>query len=149
MLERPGGVLIRAGEGAASEALTVQFRWAPIEDYAPPGPDAFSHFAKGLTIEDGARIAQSERVFVLQFSSPHSRLLVANKAACELVAELAEGTGGNPWDDECRLIYSALAWRGSRVATWQGDIPDMREHVTMHAYRTPDLVRIITLRMRK
>lgn len=129
--------------------LTVRHKWSDIADYAPPTPDSFRYVTVGLEMAQGAAMAESERVFVLGFEALPTDLLRANREANALTHRLAELTEGLPWDEECRLVYSRAAWHEKRVATWQGDVPDVRGHVNMHAYRNPDLVRIITLGMRK
>ena len=129
--------------------LTLRHKWSDIADYAPPSPDAFRYVTVDLTMEQGHTMAQSERVFILGFEARASDLLRANREANALTHRLAELTDGLPWDAECRLLYSRAAWRQRRVDSWQGEVPDVRGHVNMHAYRNPDLVRIITLGMRK
>lgn len=129
--------------------LTVRHKWSDINDYTPPTPDSFRYLTVGLEMAQGAAMAESERVFVLGFEALPADLLRANREANTLTHRLAELTDGLPWDQECRLVYSRAAWHEKRVATWQGDLPDVRGHVNMHAYRNPDLVRIITLGMRK
>jgi uncharacterized protein YegJ (DUF2314 family) len=131
------------------EHLTVRHQWSPLADYAPPTPDSFRYVTVDLSMEQGYAIAQSERVFILGFESRPDDLLRANREANRLTLRLAELTAGLPWDDEARLLYSREAWQRRRVDSWDGEIPDVRGHVNMHAYRNPDLVRIITLGMRK
>ncbi len=134
---------------ASRDHVTVRHKWADIGDYPPPGPDAFQYFSVDLKMDQGYAIAQSERVLVLRFEAAPAKLLRANLDANLLTLRLAELTEGLPWDGECRLLYSRAAWRRQRIDTWQGEVPDVRGHVNMHAYRNPDLVRIITLGMRK
>lgn len=141
--------LLQKDFASLSDYVALRLKWSDIGDYAPPTPEAFRHTTRGMEMEQGARIAKSERVFVLGFEARRGDLLRANREANALVHSLAVLTDGFPWDEECRLLYSAAAWRERRVATWQGDIPDIRSHMNMHAYRNPDLVRIITLGMRK
>lgn len=134
---------------ALDQLATVRRKWTDIERYPPPTPEAFRYTTIGLSREQGAAIAESKRVFVMGFEAKNSDLLRVNREANTLLARLAEATAGLPWDEECRLLYSREAWREKRVNGWQGDIPDVRGHVNMHAYRNPELVRIITLGMRK
>lgn len=141
--------LLKDGPTTLTRLATVRHKWSAIEDYAPPTPENFRYVVKGLPIEQGAIIAQSTRVFVLTIEAAPADLLTVNREACALLDRLAEATDGLPWDEECRLLYSREAWRKARIASWQGNIPDVREHVNMHAYRNPELVRIITLGMRK
>lgn len=129
--------------------VTVRHKWSDIADYAPPTPDSFRYLTVDLEMAQGAAMAQSERVFILGFEALPSDLLRANREANALTHRLAELTDGLPWDEECRLVYSRAAWHKKRVASWQGDVPDVRGHVNVRAYRNPDLVRIITLGLRK
>lgn len=131
------------------DPLTVRHKWSGLADYAPPSPESFRYVTVDLTMEQGAAMAKSERVFILGFEALPADLLRANREANALVLRLAELTDGLPWDAECRLLYSRAAWRQRRVDSWQGDVPDVRGYVNMHAYRNPELVRIITLGMRK
>ncbi len=132
-----------------SAFLFVTHEWYDLADYAPPTPQAFRYTAVELDVSQGAAIAESERVFVLGFAAHPADLLRAHREANTLTLTLAEASEGLPWDEECRLLYSREAWQRKRVENWQGDVPDVRGHVNMHAYRNPDLVRIITLGMRK
>ena len=141
--------LLQKDFASFSDYIALRQKWSDIGDYAPPTPEAFRHTTRGMEMEQGARIAQSEKVFVLGFEARRGDLLRANREANALLHRLAELTDGFPWDEECRLLYSPSAWRERRMATWQGDVPDIRSHMNMHAYRNPDLVRIITLGMRK
>lgn len=142
-------ILLEGDFASPMQSITVRQKWSDIADYAPPSPEAFRYVAVDLEMSQGAALAQAERVFILGFEAPPSDLMHANREANTLVYRLAELTDGFPWDAECRLLYSRAAWQERRVASWQGDIPDVRGHVNMHAYRNPDLVRIITLGMRK
>ncbi len=134
---------------ALNKGATVNHKWTDLEKYSPPTPENFRYTTRGLRIEQGAAIAKSTRVLVIGFEASPANLLSVNREACALVSRLAEATEGLPWDEECRLLYSREAWKKARVDSWQGDIPDVRDHVNMHAYRNPELVRIITLGMRK
>ena len=132
-----------------TETGAVSSEWKKIEEFAPPTAESFPHFSVGLEATDREAMARSERVLGIIFAAPPDRLLRVNRLANTLVARLAEDTGAIPWDEECRLMYSPAEWRKRRVDNWQGDIPDVRGQVNMHAYRDPELVRIITLGMRK
>jgi uncharacterized protein YegJ (DUF2314 family) len=133
-----------------SKALAhVSFQWIDIADYALMPADSFRYSAVGLKAEDHAAMAKADRVFVISFSAPKSRLLKTNQAACRLMAELAEKAVANPWDEETRQLYSLQAWKAARIESWQGDIPDVTRHVTIHAYKDPSLIRMVTLGLRK
>lgn len=139
-----------AGAVAAAEAIvTVGSKWSPLADYAPPSAESLRYMGVGVPAAAAADLAKADRVFILGFSTPAYGVLVANRSACALMADLATATGGMIWDEETRQLYSVERWRKDRVESWQGSLPDMTSHVTMHAYANPELVRIITLGMRK
>ena len=127
----------------------IRTEWMPTVEYPPPSPETFRYAAVGLQSDMALKFADSSKVLLLTFSSEPSNCVSANQQACEFTADLAEATGGYPWDEECRLMYSTSAWRSKRVDTWHEGIPNIIQHVNMHAYRNPELVRIITLGMRK
>jgi uncharacterized protein YegJ (DUF2314 family) len=149
LIEKGGPELTPAGVSAKADDITVGSDWVPLADYAPLPPESYRYFAIGVSPDLAEPISRSQRVLVLHFSAPGSKALRANQLACTLVYELANATGGLPWDEECRLLYAAEDWKQLRVDTWQGTLPDMRTQVTMHAYRNPTLVRLITLGMKK
>ncbi|HWA29383.1 MAG TPA: DUF2314 domain-containing protein [Lacunisphaera sp.] len=107
------------------------------------------YFGKGIAPEVAIELAKAERVFIIGIVAPRPTLLLANRAACQLLADLASATGGLIWDEETRQVFSIARWQADRLDSWQGGVPDLTKHVTMHAYADPELVRIITLGMRK
>lgn len=128
---------------------TVAPHWVPLSDYAPPSAESLRYVGVGIASIEAPKLASAERVFILSFSTPRHGALITNRSACVLLADLAQATQGRIWDDETRQLYSLERWRAERLETWQGNLPDMTRQVTMHAYANPDLVRIITLGMRK
>lgn len=128
---------------------SVATKWLPTADYSPPDQDSFRYLSVGLEDSIAPALAAAERVFVLSFETTPKTCIGLNRYASLITADLAEATSGYPWDEECRLLYSRKAWRDKKVNTWIDGLPDIRGHVNMHAYRNPELVRIITLGMRK
>lgn len=128
--------------------LKVAVEWTDIKNAPLPTSDSFRYAAKDVPPDKVEPLTKSKRVFGLLFTAT-GNLRVAMHQACELVDVLATVTAGYPWDDECRLLYSPESWHKTRVETWQGDVPDVRSEINMHAYQNPDLVRVITLGMRK
>jgi uncharacterized protein YegJ (DUF2314 family) len=127
----------------------VTSKWLPLEDYKLPPADSFKYMTRDVPLAAHAQMKRSKQAFVLMFKAPRSSLLAANQHACELMADLADATAGIIWDEECRLFYTPATWRKKRVESWQNGIPDVTEQINMHAYRDPELVRVITLGMRK
>lgn len=139
-----------SGAPKSTEGIaTVAPRWVPLSAYAPPSAESLGYFGLGVAPTEAPKLAAAERVFILVFATPRHGALVANHSACALLADLAQATEGRIWDEETRQLYSLERWRTDRLETWQGNLPDLTKHVTMHAYANPELVRIITLGMRK
>ncbi len=149
LIEKAAPELSAAGASAKADDITVGSDWVPLTEYPPLAPNSYRHFAIGVTQDMDEPISRSQRVLVLHFAAPGEKALRANQIACSLISQLAASTGGLPWDEECRQLYSPEKWKQHRVDTWQGPLPDMRSQVTMHAYRNPTLVRLITLGMKK
>ncbi|MEM7144919.1 MAG: DUF2314 domain-containing protein [Verrucomicrobiota bacterium] len=131
------------------EIATIDYTWLALDRYPPPDESSFRYICIGLSPELAAPLGAAEKVFLVSFKTSLEKLIETNRLANALLADLAENTSGYPWDEECRLLYSPNAWREQRIDTWEGGLPDMSKQITMHAYRDPELVRIITLGMRK
>ncbi len=140
---------IRDASEVGDALATVEAKWSPLTDYAPPSADSLRYTGVGVTPDEAPKLAEADRVFIVGFSTSRQGALVTNRSACVLLADLAEATGGKIWDEETRQMFSLARWRSDRIDTWQGGLPDMSKQVTMHAYANPDLIRIITLGQRK
>lgn len=123
--------------------------WIPIDKYAAPDDKAWEYRTKGLSKEQRPAVAAAKQVLILNFLVGKGDERAANERICKLVSALADATGGLPWDEESRRLYSAAAWRTSRVDSWKNGIPDMREHIVMDAYRDDEFIRVVTMGMRK
>ena len=137
-------------KGTVDLLPTVTATWVPLEQYAPPDKQAWPYRTRDISLEEvQPKVASSGRALVLNFVVQSHDAVEANRRIGLLVSVLADGTKGLPWDEESRQLFSADAWRKSRVESWHGDTPDMREHVVMDAYRDGEFLRIVTLGMRK
>ncbi len=132
-----------------NDVAAVMPFWRTTAELPPPSEKSLRFMSVEVDDAQGAAARKSSRVFCLLFTAPPEHILKANRLANALVGRLAEKTGALPWDDECRLLYSAPAWRERRIDSWEGDIPDMRREVNRHSYRNPELVRVITVGMSK
>lgn len=139
----------REGAGPDDALALVESKWTPLADYAPPTAESMRYFGQGVTPEEAPALAQAERVFIIGVVAPRTHILLANRATAQLLADLATVTAGKIWDEETRQLFSPARWQADRLDSWQGGIPNVTKHVTMHAYANPELVRIITLGLRK
>jgi len=133
--------------GAAFVAATLDSHIA--EDYPPPSLTMIGNFGRGVTREQALALQKSTSALVLEFAHPASMSTAALRAADKVLLLTAEKTGGFLWDEETREIFTPAEWRRRRLDTWQADIPDVRAHTVIHAYKDDKLVRAVTLGMAK
>jgi uncharacterized protein YegJ (DUF2314 family) len=119
-----------------------------IEDAPPPSAENLKYFARGLSDDEKKQLASARAVTVLRFLVPGDQAAAQLRAAMELTAALARRTGGLVWDAETREIFAPSAW-ARRLESWENDLPDVRDQITMHQYRDGELDRIVTLGMAK
>ena len=121
-----------------------------IATYAPPGEDSLVFSGRGLSPEAAKAAAASMGALRLSFAFDDDPKLARLRATQALVADLAEKAGGFVWDQATREVYSVAAFRAARIETWQGDVPDVQRHFTIHYYATGDgRHRAITLGLEK
>jgi uncharacterized protein YegJ (DUF2314 family) len=126
----------------------VSVRLPPLSKYQAPDADRLRHGGKGLAPEEKGRVAASRQVVLLMARAPAERIDAVHRGLLAAVAALAEQVDGFPWDEATRQVYGRARWREDRCS-WQAGVPDMSRHITMHAYRDGELLRIVTLGMSK
>ncbi len=130
--------------------LSASAQLVPLQDALPPSASSWPYRARGLELEIRTEILASGQVLILSFTYARVDAVRANHAISRVVTATAESTGGLPYDSETRQIFSAAAWKKMRVDSWDGEIPDMRKHITIDQYREDDgLYRLVTMGMRK
>jgi uncharacterized protein YegJ (DUF2314 family) len=121
-----------------------------IATYAPPGEDSLVHSGRGLSPEAAKAAAASKGALLLSWAFDDDPKLARLRATQVLAADLADSVGGFVWDQATREVYTVAAFRAARVETWQGDVPDVQRHFTIHYYATGDgRHRAITLGLEK
>ena len=145
----------RPAEAAVSRArreLTVNGRAGlvqtpPIEEYAPPALQLLAAYGRGLDEAKARAVSASKGAIVLVQDAGADPGYANLRRMQTVVAALADETGGCPWDESTRQVYSREAWR---VAGWEGPLPDAEKHYVVHYYRTPDgRHRVVTLGLEK
>ncbi len=136
----------RFEEGMSLPALMIGV--PAIAEYAPMDVDALRYFGRGLSEDQTRAASEAPEVVVLTFATDRTSAMRSHAAAARLLADLARELGGFVWDEDTRELFSSEEW--GRRRTFSGDGPlDVRDHVTMHAYRDGELIRIVTLGMGK
>jgi uncharacterized protein YegJ (DUF2314 family) len=86
---------------------------------------------------------------VLEFGFRAADVWDSLLAATTVSETVARDTGGLLWDEETREVFTPDEWHKRRITTWAGGVPDISDHITIHAYNSGEYVRAITLGMRK
>jgi hypothetical protein len=119
------------------------------KQYAPPDLESLKYFARGLSAAQMSALQGARQALILDFTHPKLHTLDALRTANALAAQVAAKTGGVLWDEETREVFTPEKWREKRIATWTGGVPDIANHVTVHAYKHGELVRAVSLGMGK
>jgi uncharacterized protein YegJ (DUF2314 family) len=120
----------------------------PAEAWAPPDANYLHRFGRGLSQEQADAMQACETVLVLHFFYSQDHVWDGLRAAMELTHDLAVATGGLPWDEETREVFTPEAWK-ERLDGWKDGVPDLTSHTVIHAYKKQEYVRAITLGMAK
>jgi uncharacterized protein YegJ (DUF2314 family) len=105
-------------------------------------------FGRGVSAEAFASVDKHARTLVVGFAMPGNDG-AAHRQSNELLARLAHERRALIWDVQTRNLFSAASWQRERVETWQGDIPDVSAHISIHMYPKGESLRAITLGMQK
>ena len=119
------------------------------KQYAPPEIESLKYFARGLSPAQMSALQGARQALILDFIHPKLHTLDALRTANALAAQVATKTGGLLWDEETREVFTPEKWREKRIAKWTGGVPDIADHVTVHAYKHGELVRAVSLGMAK
>ncbi len=119
------------------------------EQSAPPSMETLKYFGRGLTPEQASGMSHADEAFVMLFSHPGEDRMVALRNAQVLAEGVARDTHGLLWDDDTREAFTPDTWHERRVLGWQGDLPDVIKHTTIHFYRDGQTYRAVTLGMDK
>jgi uncharacterized protein YegJ (DUF2314 family) len=141
-------IALRTTPGEKVSGPSVAVGSPDIASYAPPPPKLLEYFARGLSAADKSALSGAREVTVLDFAGPGARAAATYRLGLEVVAEVVSRVGGFAWDEETREIFTRSEWQ-KRLEGWQDGRPDIVRHVTIHAYRHGELIRIVTLGMRK
>lgn len=117
-------------------------------EYTPPDGEHLARFGHGLSDAQIEQLGDSKEALILRFSYRRKHVWEGLRAAQELMAELAVASGGLIWDESTRQVFAADAWK-KRLAEWTEGVPDVSRHTVIHAYKSDDYLRAITLGLGK
>lgn len=119
------------------------------EKYRAPNLESLKYSGRGLSQQQAAALQKSQQVLILNFAYPKKRVWTGLRAANELVKELARKTNAILWDELTREMFTLKAWQERRLPKWSNSVPDISKHITIHAYKSGDFIRAISLGMAK
>ncbi|MDP9989808.1 uncharacterized protein YegJ (DUF2314 family) [Variovorax boronicumulans] len=145
--------LVTAAPPPASltEAIVLA-RWNTTtvqKDYRPPSTDLLQRFGRGLSREQAEALQRTEQALILDFAHPAPQARTALFKAIDVALQVARDGNGLLWDEETREVFTPDEWRKRRIDSWENGVPDVAMHTVIHAYRSDNLVRAITLGMSK
>ena len=121
----------------------------PSENYAPPDLESLRYKGVGMSVEEAEQLQDCEQALLIAFQHPREEAFEVLRAAHRLVAAIVKECGGLPWDEGTRQVFSAGRWNEQRIESWTDGVPDVSDHINIHAYRDADYIRAITLGMQK
>lgn len=148
LAESLAGELPLAESREAQKAGQLSIETPSLTDYAPPNPEELQYFGKGLSAQEVEAVQKTPEVVALTMVSEPEDATDNHVALLKLTAELAEASGGLPWDEDTRQLFSREAW-SSRIEHLPSDPKNLPFQFTVHVYREGELVRMVTLGLAK
>jgi uncharacterized protein YegJ (DUF2314 family) len=119
------------------------------EGFEPPSMESLKYYGRGVTREQAEAMQKSTVAVGVTFTYRAAEALKGVSQANALMKELATRTAGLIWDVETRELYTPQSLAQRRMTPTDHGFPDVRDHITIHAYQATEYVRAITLGMRK
>jgi len=137
-----------AGEGLPPSPTSVFFAQPNIEEFALPDGDSLEHFVSDMTDAEMRQLSECRAVSIFEVAGAANRTHEDYRKALMLAEKLATKLAGFIWDDETRTAHTVRGWAARRDG-WQGQLPDVTRHVSIHSYRDGELMRLVSLGMVK
>ena len=99
---------------------------------------------RGLDAADRQKISNVRRGLVVVMVIPRSNFENNFVLANRFIADVAQRTNAYVADDNTREIFSARSWVDARVGE-PSDLLSATKHVTIHAFRSGDYIRAVTV----
>src|ERR1700722_3271038 len=121
---------------------------SPSLEEMPPSAASLKYGNRGLDDAQQKAFLAAAQVTVLAFRVGGDTVDAMHVAALRLVGALARQTGGLPWDDATREVFSLERWQ-NQVDAFENGIPVVARHIRIDIYRDGELLRLVTLGMQK
>ncbi len=137
-------------QAGVDELGTVLLIAPPAEQFYALTVERLGYFGRGLDEAQMQTAVASKGVLMMSFELHADPTRSVLREIQRLVLDIAQRNAGFVWDDVTRELYTTAAWDERRVSGWEGDLPDIRRHITIHYYATEGgRHRAITLGMGK
>jgi uncharacterized protein YegJ (DUF2314 family) len=144
--------LVRLGsreETANRPAVYVAVLDMKAKHIDPPSLETLRYSGRGVTKSQAEAMQKSTIAVGLTFRYRASEAIAAIAQANAMTHDLALLTAGLIWDVETRELFAPQAWAERRLSPPDHGFPNVRDHITIHAYQSGEYIRAITLGMRK
>src|SRR6185369_8628281 len=102
-----------------------------------------------LSKTDAERLGNVGKVIAFDFRLENIKNYDLQKLAVHLMSDVAEAYGGYIWDNECRLVFTRDFWDTKVMPSWEMNTVIVEKNITIHQYQDGELLRSITLGMKK
>jgi uncharacterized protein YegJ (DUF2314 family) len=137
------------GELVQEPAVFFELLDMKAEGIEPPTLEQLKYFGRGVALEQAEAMQKSTVAAAFTFTYRAPQAFATLRLADEFMKQIATRTQGLILDVETRELYTPDQWAQQRFAPADHGFPDVRAHITIHAYQDEEYVRAITLGMNK
>jgi uncharacterized protein YegJ (DUF2314 family) len=119
----------------------------PLTEVTPPPEEELKYRGRSLSEEQKQRLQHAAGITVLSFVAV-GKPFHSYRTALAIVRELAQKSDGLIHDATTRGTFTPQAF-ATLLDRWTGEVPDVRQHVTLDFYPDGELGRIVSLGMQK
>jgi hypothetical protein len=145
-----GVTLLTSPDDEKKEAPPTVLVFTPsIDALPPPTVELIRGDGRGIRPADAEAIAASRGVIALVARFDDDPTLSRVHELQGIALDAARDAQGTIWDESTREIYSVAEWDRVRIQGWQGDLPEVRRHISLHYDDSTGHGRLVTLGMLK
>jgi hypothetical protein len=120
-----------------------------VATYTPPTAEHLERFARGLDRLQKFEATRSKGVIVVTYRFDFDARMDHLRDAQKLAYDYASKLSGTIWDESTAQLFGLEIWKKSRMDTWDGTIPDIRQHIGVHIMPHESVHRLVTYGMVK
>jgi hypothetical protein len=146
--EFPEAQILSAPVGG--EKLPAVIIQAPdIAVFAPPTDAQLQFYARGLDRVQKFEAARSKAVLVMTWKFDFDLRLDHLRDAQRIAFDVASKASGTIFDESTGQLFGTAIWKTSRMDTWDGTVPDIRQHIGVHIVPYKGKNHLVTFGMSK